>query len=189
MLAHETAHRRAVQDVIEPAVRRREPIEPMAQRPPEPGTDGYGKPQLGVIEDRGRHQPADRTAEDLFPHAVADLQSRRQRERELDERMVEQRHARLERYRHAHPVHLGQDVAGEVGGDVDQRHLRHEVAGVSGGERVRQEVAELTVSGHEAVGGHPAVDGCKRERDGAGVCGFPGPRAIEQAAPAGRDVR
>jgi len=50
---------------------------------------GTAKPSL-VVQDRGRYQPAiacGRPAAD----AVADLEAGRQREREFDERMVEQR--------------------------------------------------------------------------------------------------
>ncbi len=188
MLPHQTAHRSPVQEVVEPAVGHREPIDPMAQRPSEPGAERYGKAQLRVVQDLGRHEPADHTSEDVFPHAVADLQSRGQRERVLDERMVEQRDARLERDGHASPVHLGQNVSGEVGGDVHEHHLRREVPGAGGHERVSEDVAELCVPGHEAGGRHSTIDGCERERDSGGVHGLVRPRAIEQATSARRKM-
>src|SRR5438034_9679815 len=59
MLPHQTAHRSPVQEVVEPAVGHREPIDPMAQRPSEPGAERYGKAQLRVVQDLGRREPAE----------------------------------------------------------------------------------------------------------------------------------
>src|SRR5213083_3666921 len=67
MLARQATHSRPVQEIVQPAVGRRELVDPVAQRPAEPRTERHRKPQLRVLQNLGRHQPADRAAEDVFP--------------------------------------------------------------------------------------------------------------------------
>ena len=59
----------------------------------------------------------------VLPPAVLDLERRRQRRREVDDLVVEQRHARLDRMRHAHAIDLRQDVFGQIGFGVEPHHL------------------------------------------------------------------
>src|SRR6266478_566958 len=55
MLSGQATHSLPVQEVIEPAIGRRELVDPVAQRPAEPRTEGHRKPQLRVFQGLGRH--------------------------------------------------------------------------------------------------------------------------------------
>ena len=189
MLPDQATHGGPVQEVVQPPIRDREPVDPMAQWPAEPWAEWHGKPQLRVLQDLGRHEPADRPPEDPFSCSVADLPVCGQPERELDECMVEQWYTRLQGDGHARPVHLGQDVTREVRGDVHEHHLGHEVAGSGGLERVGEDVVELAVPWHEAGGGDSAIDRWQRQPDATGIRRLARAGAIEQAAPAGCNMR
>ena len=62
-----------------------------------------------------------------MPCAVADLHLRRQRDRELDEVGVEERHARLDRVRHRHLVDAHQQQLGEAVLELEVGHLLQQV--------------------------------------------------------------
>ena len=52
------------------------------------------------------------------------LELRRQGRREVDDLVVEQGHAGFDRVRHAHAIHLGEDVFGEIRLEVEVHQLR-----------------------------------------------------------------
>ena len=64
-------------------------------------------------------------AQDPLGLAGADLAIGRQAPRMLDHPVIEQRHARFERVGHAGPIHLGQDVARQVGAEIRELHPLH----------------------------------------------------------------
>ena len=74
---------------------------------------------LGPVERRARDHAVQHGAQEHLRAAAVELPGGRKRRDELDELVVEQRRADLQRVRHAHPVDLDQDVVAEVRGDVD----------------------------------------------------------------------
>ena len=88
------------------------------QRPPEPATEGNGEAALGARDDGLGQYPAHRALEQGLALAVLELKLGRDGGRELDELVIEQRHPRLDRVGHAHPVHLGQDVERQVAVEI-----------------------------------------------------------------------
>ena len=65
------------------------------------GTRGHREAQpVGTVGDLGGQERARRVAQDALALAVPDLEVIRQRERELDQRAVEERHSCLDGMRH-----------------------------------------------------------------------------------------
>src|SRR6266699_1889735 len=98
MLRRETTHGPPVEEVVDPHAVARQPerVDPMAQGAAEPAAERHRETMLGTVHHLGWHQSADRLAEHALADPIPDLESGREAERELDERMVEQGHARLE---------------------------------------------------------------------------------------------
>jgi hypothetical protein len=91
-----------------------------------PGTtaEGIANPCLGRSRIASGTSPASARLNACLVLSAVDLKLRRNRRGELDELVIEQRHARLDRVRHAHPVHLGQDVERQI--RVEVRVLERE---------------------------------------------------------------
>ena len=99
------------------------------------GTSGRAGPRSrACLRSRigSRQHPLERALEDVLAGAAAQLQLGRHLGRQLDEDVVEQRHPRLDRVRHAHPIDLGQDV---------ERQVALEIALLERREPVRSAVA------------------------------------------------
>src|SRR5438552_7352623 len=98
-----------------------------AQPAAEPAAQGDGKALLGPAEDRRGDEAAQRALEDVLARPSPQLQLGGDGGRELDELVVQQGHARLDRVGHAHAVHLGEDVEREVLLDVQVLERREPV--------------------------------------------------------------
>ena len=86
---------------------------------PEPGPQRNGEASLGPV-DHGRGQHVRQGAlQKVLGRAVAQPELGRDRRRKLDELVIEQWHPGLERMRHAHPVHLRQDVEREITHEIE----------------------------------------------------------------------
>src|SRR5881628_3713610 len=93
---------------------------------------------VGRVEDPAppaplREDPAHGALEDVLRRPATQVELRRNRLSELDELVVKQRDPRLEGVRHAHPVHLGEDVQGEIALEI-QVLQRRQPAPVGFGE-------------------------------------------------------
>ena len=97
--------------------------EQLAQVAAEPDAERHAEALLAPVEDVARQQRGRHFLQHVLAPAVLDLQRRRQRGRELDDLVVEQRHARLDRVRHAHAIDLRQHVLRQVGLGVEPHHL------------------------------------------------------------------
>src|SRR5205085_11247724 len=87
----------------------------IAERSSEPLGDRSAEALLRAVDDLARKKRArDRALEYVLADAAADLHPWRQRESELDELVVEERNARLDRCRHRHLVHAHQEELGET---------------------------------------------------------------------------
>ena len=82
------------------------------------------KALLGAVKILAGHIGLERPLQDVFPLALVQPKIARQGRRPLDQHVIEEGNARLERGRHARAVDLGQDVAGEIGLDVDVLRTR-----------------------------------------------------------------
>ena len=99
---------------------------------------GAEKPCFGRWTISGGSSPATAFFEEVLALAVADLHLGRQRERELDELVVEKRHARLDRVRHRHLVDAHQEQLGEPLLQLEVGHLLEQVgAGARARPRAR----------------------------------------------------
>ena len=92
---------------------------------------GTRKAHLRPLDQFARDVAVEHLPQQPFARAAADLGRARQPPGEFDHAMVEQRHARFQRHRHAGAVDLGQDVVGQIGHQVEELHAleqRREVA-------------------------------------------------------------
>ena len=97
--------------------------EQLAQTAPEPEPRGTPKPCLRPVQNIARQSARCDLLEHVLPTAVPDLERGRQRDANVDHLVVEQRHARLDRVRHAHSIHFRQHVLGQVRFGVEAHHL------------------------------------------------------------------
>ena len=100
---------------------------PRSHRP-----SGMAKPRLGRERTASGNTAAHRALEQGLPFAVLELKVRRDGGRELDEPVIEQRHPRLDRVGHAHPVDLGQDVERQVAVEIGVLQGRQPVCRTGG---------------------------------------------------------
>jgi len=89
------------------------------ERSPEPFADRGLEAVLGAVDDLARDPAFQQPAEQVLASTVLHLEGRRNRRGKLEQLVIEQRYACLERNSHAHLVDLGQDIVDEVGLDVD----------------------------------------------------------------------
>src|SRR3990172_8210278 len=79
----------------------------------EPVLHGNAEPLFAPVQDPRGKLVRHRLLQDVLPPVAPELQRAGHAERELDDVLVEKRRSRLERRRHAHPVHLDEDIVGE----------------------------------------------------------------------------
>ena len=94
-----------------------------ADRPRNQVPSGTPNPCFRRSRISGGRSPAATACSTCLRRPPCDLHRRRQRGRELDDVVVEQRHARLDRVRHAHAIDLRQDVLRQIGLEVEAHHL------------------------------------------------------------------
>ena len=144
MLVPEAGDGAVVEDaaIAQPAVEQQR-VDHRRQRPAQPRADRRFEAVLRPIDDGFRDAPLEQPAQQVLAPAVLQLQARRHRGGELEQLVIEQRLARLERHGHAHPVDLGHDVVDQVGLHVDvqravERILRRArvVGEAEAGERI-----------------------------------------------------
>src|SRR5438094_5868508 len=85
-----------------------------SERAPEPLSDRRLEAAFTAFEDRARHLTLERLAEEVFRPAVFQLQRAGYGGGELEEPMVQQRLARLQRHGHAHAIDLREIVVDHV---------------------------------------------------------------------------
>ena len=66
------------------------------------------------MDDFLRNQIGHRLFQNVFGRLPAQFQSSRDRLDEFDQFVIQQRHARFYGMRHAHAIHFGQNVAGQI---------------------------------------------------------------------------
>src|SRR5262249_19088054 len=91
----------------------------IAKLPVDPTLNWHAETLLGSVEDLVRHEATHGLLEDALRLATAHLEIGWDRRDELDELVIEGRDTRFERDRHAHSVHLREDVAGQIGLTVE----------------------------------------------------------------------
>ena len=89
------------------------------QLPAQPRCGGNREAALAAVHDRVRQQRLDRLPQQPLLRQAADLVPHRQREGEVRDDRVHERHARLERPGHRGAVGLHEQVVDEVGAEVD----------------------------------------------------------------------
>ncbi len=99
----------------------------LLQRTAEPSGEGHHEPLLGPIENLSGDMWFERGLEYIFALPSVQLQLRRQSRGPFNQRMVQQRHAHLERARHARPINLGEDISWQIGLEIGILHLRQRV--------------------------------------------------------------
>jgi hypothetical protein len=102
---------------------------PLACSSAEPAADRHGESHLPPGQDLVRQEVPHRPAQDVFRRAASQLEPLGKRGRKLDELMVEERHAALDRRGHAHLVLLHQQFV-QVCEQVDVQQLVEERTGV-----------------------------------------------------------
>src|SRR5437867_1218158 len=131
---HELLDVRSVEYPAPPAPLREEQLANEGAEPPsKPVSERYGEPVLRPVDDLIRQDPAHGALENVLRRPATQVELRRNRLSELDELVVEQRDPSLEGVRHAHPVHLGEDVQGEIALEI-QVLQRRQPAPVGFGE-------------------------------------------------------
>src|SRR2546427_9491388 len=95
-------------------LRQQQLLDKVAKLPPEPPPERDRKAMLGTVNDLVRQDPPHGAFEDVLRRPVAQLELRGNRGGELDQFVIEQRDARLDGMRHAHPVYLRQDVQRKI---------------------------------------------------------------------------
>src|SRR2546426_996406 len=131
---HELLDVRRVEYPAPPAPLREEQLANEGAEPPsKPVSERYGEPVLPPLDDLIRQDPAHGALENVLRRPATQVELRRNRLSELDELVVEQRDPRLEGVRHAHPVHFGEDVQGEIALEI-QVLQRRQPAPVGFGE-------------------------------------------------------
>jgi hypothetical protein len=95
---------------------------PAAQLVPQPAADRYAETLLGPIDKRTRDVAVQQFAQQPLAGAVASLQLNGQAPRELDNPVIEQRHASLQAHRHAGAIYLHQHVIRQVKCEVAGHH-------------------------------------------------------------------
>src|SRR5882762_8649641 len=116
---HELLDVGRVEDPAPPAPLREEQVADEGTEPPsKPASERHGEPVLRPVDDLIRQDPAHGALEDVLRRLATQVELRRNRLSELDELVVEQRDPRLEGVRHAHPVHLGEDVQRKIALEV-----------------------------------------------------------------------
>src|SRR3989449_6670665 len=108
--------------------------EAVAELSSEPAPERDPKATLGPVKNLVRQESPQGAFEDILRRPVAQPELRRNRGGELYELVIEQRDARLDGMRHAHPVHFGQDV---------EREVALQIQGLEPGEPVAVSVLEL----------------------------------------------
>ena len=88
------------------------------QRAAEPGADRRHEAHFRAVENILRQEGLHRLLHEIFAAIAANALGHRQAGGKFDQPMVEQRLARLQADGHAHPVALGQDVAGQPDADI-----------------------------------------------------------------------
>src|SRR5687768_9195959 len=76
----------------------------MMQIFPKPPRDGKAESSLRAVEDLSRQIGGECSFEKVFLLQTTDLKSGRQSRHELDERLIEERYADLQRHGHARPI-------------------------------------------------------------------------------------
>src|SRR6266849_7159847 len=98
-------------------------VRQVAQVAPQPPGQGNLEPLLGPMDHGAGHAPLEMALEQILRDPAPVLELRRDRGRELDEPVVEERAADLEPVGHAHPVHLDQHAVGEPRLEIDVEEL------------------------------------------------------------------
>ena len=99
----------------------------VAERTSQPLLHGAAEALLRPREDLGWQRVAHRLAQDVLALTVAVLHVRRQRHRELDELVIEERLAPLDRARHRDAVHARQQQLGQPLAQLEVGHALEEV--------------------------------------------------------------
>src|SRR5262249_39945006 len=99
---------------------------PLPERSAEPVGDRDGEADLLTIDQVAWHASIQRLPQDPLPSPLADLKTLRQSPAELTQAVVEQGDARLEAYRHARPVHLGEEIVGKIAALIGEHHPLHQ---------------------------------------------------------------
>ena len=111
VLSNEAAYRFVIANAaLSRALAQHELADHSTPPPPEPGAHRNGEPHLGTREDAGRQDAFHALAQDPFGRESLQLQPGRETGRELDQPVVEEGDAALDRGSHAHLVLLHQQL-------------------------------------------------------------------------------
>ncbi len=140
-------------------VRRQQVADQRRQIPLEPRAHRRAEAPLLAVEDVGGKHALQRRLHHVLQPAAADLDVLRNARRELDQLVVEQRHAAFERHRHAHLVGQEQQVVGQLRLRIDGQHPVELVGAAGMRERRRQRLVSVAAPlaqqlGRKVLGEH-----------------------------------
>ena len=123
MILHGGAQRRGVEPAAPEAARGEQRVtEQLAERAAEPGRERHRESDFRAGHDFRRQQPPGEALEQHLASESTNLVLRPQAHRPLDQRQVQERHPGFHRGRHAHLIHLHEQVIGQPEPHVDVEH-------------------------------------------------------------------
>src|SRR5262249_45473970 len=131
-------------------LRREQVLRPAAQRAAQPGRERDPEPLLRAVEERARHVALEHAPQQPLALPSAPLEPDRQPPRELDDAVVEQRAAHLEAHAHARAIDLGEDVLGQVPGEVEELHALERLGEPAPARRVVEQAPRRSRARDEA---------------------------------------
>ncbi len=148
MLRHDSLEEALVEDASVEKPRTEDRLaHALFERSPKPARERHRKAHFRPVEDVVRKVVLKRALEQELAFSASKLRLRRQRGCPLDELVVQNRHPHLERVSHAGPIHFREDVADEIGLEIEilnarQRMLRR-ILPVSSQDLDRTVAAEI----------------------------------------------
>src|SRR5882672_12579558 len=119
VITHDAAHHvRVVVTPVQAAIGKQHVVDQAAPRPGEPAGQGNGETDFATVDGLAGDVALGEPLENDLRAQSADLQVLRQARGELDQLVIEERHAGLDAGPHAHPVALDQDVVDQSGMNV-----------------------------------------------------------------------
>src|SRR5580658_4671926 len=124
VLGHQPLDRSHVEILLNSRRRPPQTLNAMSQGSPEPLRQRHRKASLGSCQNEVWNNSANRPAEKSLALSGCHPQVAWYAQRELDQIIVEQRYTCLERDGHTGAVNLGEDVAREIGLEIEAHHRR-----------------------------------------------------------------
>src|SRR5438093_12738353 len=161
MIAHDTTHHvGVVVAAVKAAIGKQYVVDQAAPRPGEPAGQGNGETDFAAVNGLAGNVALGEPLENDLRAQAADLQVLRQTRGELDQLVIEERHAGLDAGSHAHPVAFDQDVVHQSGMDVAIEEAVESIAAVAAIDDLVERLGEPAVSDlvSHRVGKHAGLE-------------------------------